>query len=531
MTRSDGDPPGRVHLLVPSLDDVAVGKGGTCMYRGLALAAAALAPTTCYQTVPAAPGGTGWHPAAPATRRLPVAALLAELAAALRPGDLVVKCTGAAGMDADWRADARVARLAAEHGGRSVYLDPDAPYRLGLLDRHGPLAAALPRYSGALVVGGGPPAVAGYEALAGRGRVGHVPTAVSALPVEPATDFGAPRDVDVFVPVAAASAREGPVGRALRRWILAADPPRVAVAGDWPAGPGPAVLPVPLGDPRTLLPTYRRSRYVLNVLRAELTDYSDVAAARVFEAALSGAVVLTQRFAGLERVLEPGVECVVLEDLDDVVRVVRELPERRRREIAGRAAARVLRDRVTAGQALAAALLATPPAAPVPADWERRLLRAHDLWADPSRPIRIGLLPHVSAGFAAELVRRLSAARLTPGPEADFVAVGSEHKDALDDRLRGRDRRPRGLLVEVASARSARSVRWIPGRDWLPPGTDGWPWTTPAGPAPEEGSHAQTRLHVPLEPGRGRPGQRPIPDRAGGPAGVGRAGPRPPGGD
>jgi hypothetical protein len=208
-------------------------------------------------------------------------------------------------------------------------------------------------------------------------------------------------------------------------------------------------------------------------------------------------------------VLKPGRECMVLDDLDDVVRVVRELPERRRREIADRAAARVLRDRAVAGRALAAALVAAAPAPPAPADWERRLLREHDLWAEPSRPVRIVLLPHVSAAFAAELARRLPAARLasvdvataaTGG--AGIVAVGSEHKDALDDRLRGEDRRPRGLVVEVASARSARSVRWIPGRDWLPPGTDGWPWTTPGGPAPEEGRHAQARLHVPVESGR-----------------------------
>ncbi len=501
MTGADqAGPSRRLHLLVPSLGDVAVSKGGTCMYRGVALAAGAVTPVTCYQTVPPAAGGDSWHPDAPPVCTLPAGALLAALAAALRPGDLVVKFAGAVGMDADWRADAQVARLAAERGCASAYLDPDAPYRLGLLGPAPPLAASLPRYSAVVPIGGGPRAVAEYAALAGdaalagAGRVQHVSTAVSALPIEPAPDLAAPRDIDLFVPVAAGSAREARIGAALRRWTAGDPGPRrlrLAVAGDWPDRTGDRVASAPLGDPRLLLPTYRRSKYVLNVLRGEFAGYSETAAARVFEAALGGAVLLTERFAGLERVLAPGRECVVLDDLDDAPRVIRELPEAERAGIAARAAPRALRERSAAAAELAGVLAGLPPAEPMPdpAGWERTVLRRHDLWADPGRPRRIGVLPDVSEPFAADLARRLPGARLSRvdtdaagGAAVDTLAVRSDSKDALDETLRGCRWLPAAVLVEVSSPGSARGIRWLPGRDWLPPGTDRWPWLdAPAG--------------------------------------------------
>jgi hypothetical protein len=474
----------KVHLLVPSLDNVAVAKGGTCMYRGIALAAEALGPVTCYQSVPAAADGTGWHDHLPPVRTTSAATLLTVLARELRPGDVLMKLTGALGMDDDWRADVRIARLAAERSCISAYLDPDAPYRLGLLGPEHPLATALPRYSGVVSIGGGDRAVAGYEALAGAGRVRHLSTAVSGLPVEPAPDLNAPRDIDLFIPVAAGSIREGRIVEALHEWSTAPDRLRIAVAGDWPGLNGSKVEHVPLGDPRTLLPVYRRSRYILNLLRDEFTGYSETAAARIFEAALSGAAVLTERFAGLDRVLTPGRECLVLDHLSDAPTVIRDRPESSRTDQAARAAVRIRRETAVSGRDLAALLNGLPPAAPIPTPvpWERQTLAQYDPWARPFRHRKVGLLPGISAAFTADLAEQLPGAELTPLAQAeaglpfDTLVVSSEDKDELDRTLRNGSRIPSAVVVEVTSDRSARSARWIPGRDWVPPGTDRWPW-------------------------------------------------------
>jgi spore maturation protein CgeB len=83
---------------------------------------------------------------------------------------------------------------------------------------------------------------------------------------------------------------------------------------------------------------------VLNVNRSSMARYGFSPPTRIFEAAGSGACIITDEWEGIETFLEPGKECLVAESGDDVIAFLRELTPERARTIGNAARIRVLRD-------------------------------------------------------------------------------------------------------------------------------------------------------------------------------------------
>jgi spore maturation protein CgeB len=126
-----------------------------------------------------------------------------------------------------------------------------------------------------------------------------------------------------------------------RRWVEG----RFVVAGPqypetiaWPAN----VARVTHLSPREHRAFYTRQRFTLNVTRADMVAAGWSPSVRLFEAAACGTPIVSDRWAGIEEVLRPGVEIVIADDADDVLRAVRHMPDDERRAMGDAARARVL---------------------------------------------------------------------------------------------------------------------------------------------------------------------------------------------
>lgn len=87
---------------------------------------------------------------------------------------------------------------------------------------------------------------------------------------------------------------------------------------------------------------YAVQRYTLNVTRRSMARAGWSPSVRIFEAAACGTPIVTDRWPGLDAFLEPGREILVCDTTDELVGLVRGVPEARRRQIAAAARARVL---------------------------------------------------------------------------------------------------------------------------------------------------------------------------------------------
>jgi spore maturation protein CgeB len=88
---------------------------------------------------------------------------------------------------------------------------------------------------------------------------------------------------------------------------------------------------------------YCRQRFTLNVTRADMIAAGYSPSVRLFEAAACGVPVISDRWAGLSSFFEPGEEILVAENSREVVQILNQLSEERRRAIAIAAQRRVLR--------------------------------------------------------------------------------------------------------------------------------------------------------------------------------------------
>jgi hypothetical protein len=486
--------PATVHVVAPSFRDARVALGGTCMYRSAVLTAADGGPVVCYSGGSDGPGG--WRPDLPVLPCPTAAALLAELERRARPGDTIAKFAGAVGVEEDWRADIRIAALAARRRCRAVYLDGDAPFRLAFLRPRHHLGRALAGYAAVVLFAGGARAAAEYRRLSAPAPVQVLTVSAAqwgrcvvdelALGTgEPAAPLASGRDVDVLVPVAARSSREDGIRALVDRWT-ARQGLRVALVGDWPAEltgrRGVGVMS--FADPTDLLPAYRRSRFTLNALRREFAGYSDTAAARLFEAALCGSVLITEHFPGVERVLCPGTECLAGSSLA-ALRTLVDTPEPVRQVMAERAYRRVLAE-VAAASARLAEVLRAPAGQTSTADPDRLAALEDRYELGRPRRRRLAALPGVRPAYLARLRRELPAAVVLPvggvdeamAAAADGLVVPSTGKNRADEHVRARGWRPAEVFVDVLDAASAHAARWVPGRDRLLPRDDGWPWVT-----------------------------------------------------
>ena len=96
---------------------------------------------------------------------------------------------------------------------------------------------------------------------------------------------------------------------------------------------------------------YSAQRFTLNVTRAEMTAAGWSPSVRLFEAAACGVPIVTDAWPGLDEFFHPGSEILIVDDSEDVVSAITDLPEERRRAIGEAARLRVLANHTAACRA------------------------------------------------------------------------------------------------------------------------------------------------------------------------------------
>jgi spore maturation protein CgeB len=114
---------------------------------------------------------------------------------------------------------------------------------------------------------------------------------------------------------------------------------------DWPANVDRIEHVAPQAHPEF----YCRQQYTLNVTRADMVAAGFSPSVRLFEAAACGVPILSDRWSGIDTLFKPEEEIMIVDTAEQVVDILRNLPERQRLAIAAAARRRVLESH-TAGQ-------------------------------------------------------------------------------------------------------------------------------------------------------------------------------------
>jgi len=96
---------------------------------------------------------------------------------------------------------------------------------------------------------------------------------------------------------------------------------------------------------------YNAQRYTLNITRADMIRAGYSPSVRLFEAAACAVPIISDNWRGLETLFDIDHEILVAEDPEDVLRILRDTPERERVEIGRRAQQRVLEEHTAAHRA------------------------------------------------------------------------------------------------------------------------------------------------------------------------------------
>jgi len=96
---------------------------------------------------------------------------------------------------------------------------------------------------------------------------------------------------------------------------------------------------------------YNSQRFTLNITRADMIAAGWSPSVRLFEAAACATPIISDRWAGLEALFQPGQEIVLADNAADVLSAVRQLPDDDRRAMGERAHRRVLAEHTSAHRA------------------------------------------------------------------------------------------------------------------------------------------------------------------------------------
>jgi spore maturation protein CgeB len=97
---------------------------------------------------------------------------------------------------------------------------------------------------------------------------------------------------------------------------------------------------------------YSRQRFTLNVTRADMIAVGYSPSVRLFEAAACGVPIISDAWDGLDTLFVPGMEILIAESTGEVLQILREMPEDRRRAIAAAARRSVLQNHTAHHRAL-----------------------------------------------------------------------------------------------------------------------------------------------------------------------------------
>jgi spore maturation protein CgeB len=87
---------------------------------------------------------------------------------------------------------------------------------------------------------------------------------------------------------------------------------------------------------------YCGQRYTLNLTRPDMAAAGFSPSVRLFEAAACGVPVVSDSWPGLETFFQPGREILLAETSEQILQILREMPDEQRRKIATAARERVL---------------------------------------------------------------------------------------------------------------------------------------------------------------------------------------------
>lgn len=96
---------------------------------------------------------------------------------------------------------------------------------------------------------------------------------------------------------------------------------------------------------------YNAQRFTLNVTRDDMIRAGWSPSVRLFEAAACGTAILSDRWAGIEALFEPGREILLVDDADDVLTVLKGMDEGERVAMGRRARERVMAEHTAAHRA------------------------------------------------------------------------------------------------------------------------------------------------------------------------------------
>jgi spore maturation protein CgeB len=96
---------------------------------------------------------------------------------------------------------------------------------------------------------------------------------------------------------------------------------------------------------------YNAQRFTLNLTRADMVAVGFSPSVRLFEAAACGTPIISDDWEGLETILRPGAEILVVSSAEEVLALLRELPEEQRLSVGERARRRVLAEHTAAHRA------------------------------------------------------------------------------------------------------------------------------------------------------------------------------------
>ena len=96
---------------------------------------------------------------------------------------------------------------------------------------------------------------------------------------------------------------------------------------------------------------YSEQRFTLNVTRSDMCALGFSPSVRLFEAAACGTPIISDKWPGIETVFEPSSEILIVSKPNEVIEILRDMPEERRHAIAENARRRVLADHTSAHRA------------------------------------------------------------------------------------------------------------------------------------------------------------------------------------
>ncbi len=155
---------------------------------------------------------------------------------------------------------------------------------------------------------------------------------------------------------------------------------------------------------------YNAQRFTLNLTRADMLATGHSPSVRLFEAAACGTPIITDRWAGLENLFEPGREILVADSAEDVERFLRDFSQVQSADLGLAARARVLREHTADHRA---------------AELEKHLLEAAPVLAGTAAPgsaAAASLPPSAAPASAAAS----STARFMVPPPAKPVGLAAE---------------------------------------------------------------------------------------------------------